>query len=298
MATFIMAGPLQAFAFVVLFALTGLFIPFIGLLSNAAIGLITLRRGAESGLKIAVAAGLCIGILILLTGKQAVITALGSTSVQWCAVIALAVLLQQSTSWSRILSALFGLSVAIIVVFHASVDDVGGFWKEMLMPMVDIPILKEQFPDIDLETVINTLARFTTGFLVAGLNLTLILSLMIARHWQAMLYNPGGFREEFRRLSISKPFGWAMVVLITLGLFSDTPLIIDIIVAGLMIFLFQGVAMVHGMHSIMGLHTGWLIGFYVALLLLPGQLGILLATFGIIDSIADFRGVLANRKRQ
>lgn len=296
MASFIMAGPLQAFAFVVLFALTGLFMPFIGLLSNAAIGLITLRRSAGNSLKIAAAAGLCVGILILLVRQQA-ITALGSTLVQWGAVIALAVLLQQSASWHRVLSTLLGLSVAIILVFHASVSDVGAFWKEMFMPMVEMPLVKEQFPDIDFEKAIDIVARQATGFIVAGLNFGLIISLMIARHWQAMLYNPGGFRDEFRELSISRPFGLAMVVLITLGLFSDIPLVIDIIIAGMMIFLFQGIALVHGIHNILGLHTGWLIGFYVTLLLMPAQLGILLSAFGIIDSIANFRSVVANRKR-
>lgn len=296
MASFIMAGPLQAFAFVVLFALTGLFMPFIGLLSNAAIGLITLRRSAGNSLKIAAAAGLCVGILILLVRQQA-ITALGSTLVQWGAVIALAVLLQQSASWHRVLSTLLGLSVAIILVFHASVSDAGAFWKEMFMPMVEMPLVKEQFPDIDFEKAIDIVARQATGFIVAGLNFGLIISLMIARHWQAMLYNPGGFRDEFRELSISRPFGLAMVVLITLGLFSDIPLVIDIIIAGMMIFLFQGIALVHGIHNILGLHTGWLIGFYVTLLLMPAQLGILLSAFGIIDSIANFRSVVANRKR-
>jgi len=295
MATFIMAGPLQAFAFVVLFALTGLFMPLIGLLSNAAIGLIALRRGAGNSLKIAAAAGLCVGILTLLIKQQA-IAALGSTLLQWGAVIALAVLLQQSTSWHRVLSALFGLSVAIIIVFHASVSDVGEFWKGMLQPMVEMPVIKEQFAGIDLENAINTIARFTTGFLVAALNLGLIVSLMIARHWQAMLYNPGGFREEFRELSIGKPFGLTMVVLITLGLFSDIPVLIDIIIAGMMIFLFQGVALIHGVHNILKLHIGWLIGFYVTLLLMPAQLGILLSAFGIIDSIANFRGVIASKK--
>nr|CAA6828731.1 MAG: Unknown protein [uncultured Thiotrichaceae bacterium] len=295
MAAFIMASPLQAFAFVVLFALTGLFMPLIGLLSNAAIGLIALRRGAGNSLKIAAAAGLCVGILILLIKQQA-IAALGSTLVQWGAVIALAVLLQQSTSWHRVLSALFVLSVAIIIVFHASVNDAGEFWKEMLQPMVEMPMLKEQFPGIDLQNAVDSIARFTTGFLVAALNLGLIVSLMIARHWQAMLYNPGGFREEFRELSIDKSFGLAMIVLITIGLFSDIPLVIDIIIAGMMIFLFQGVALIHGVHNTLKLHIGWLIGFYVTLLLMPAQLGILLSAFGIIDSIANFRGAIANRK--
>ncbi|MEZ5536955.1 MAG: DUF2232 domain-containing protein [Thiolinea sp.] len=294
MAAFVMAGPLQAIAFVVLFALIGLFLPFIGLLSNAALGLVTLRLGSGRGMQIAAAAALGIGVLILLIQQQA-IAALGSTLLQWAAVIALAVMLQQTASWSRVLTTVLGISAIFIMIFHISVADTGEFWKEIIRPMTEMPVVKEQFPGIDLEKAVDAAAEFMTGVLVALLSLAIIISLMIARHWQAMLYNPGGFRDEFRELRISKPVGLAMIVLITLGLFTNIPLIIDIIVAGMTVFLFQGLALIHGTHHRLKLHTGWLIGFYIVLLLMPVQLGILLAAFGIIDSVANFRSYLADK---
>lgn len=294
MAAFIMAGPLQAFAFVVLFALAGLFLPLIGLLSNAALGLVVLRLGVNRSLQIAGAAALGIGLAIMLIQQQA-IAALGSTLLQWIAVIALAVLLQQTASWHRVLATLLGLSVVAVLIFHISVADTGEFWKGIIQPMVEMPVIKEQFPGVDLEMAIDAAAEFMTGVLVALLNLGIIISLMIARHWQAMLYNPGGFRDEFRELHIDKPIGLAMIVLITIGLLISSQPVIDIIVAGMAIFLFQGLSLVHGMHHRLQLHIGWLIGFYIVLLLMPVQLGILLAAFGIIDSVANFRGYLSDR---
>jgi hypothetical protein len=294
MAAFIMAGPLQAFAFVVLFALAGLFLPLIGLLSNAALGLVTLRLGVGRGLQIAAGAALGIGLVILLIQQQA-IAALGSMLLQWAAVMALAVLLQQTASWHRVLTTVLGISVAIVLIFHASVDDTGEFWKGIIQPMTEMAVVKEQFPGVDLDKAVDAAAEFMTGVLVALLNLGIIVSLMIARHWQALLYNPGGFRDEFRELRINRPVGLAMIVVITIGLFTSIPPVIDIIVAGMAIFLFQGLSLIHGTHHRLKLHTGWLIGFYIVLLLMPVQLGILLAAFGIIDSVANFRGYLSDK---
>ncbi|PIE02183.1 MAG: hypothetical protein CSA79_00110 [Thiothrix nivea] len=294
MAAFIMAGPLQAFAFVVLFALAGLFLPLIGLLSNAALGLVTLRLGANQGLKIAAGATLGIGILILLIPQQA-IAALGSTLLQWTAVIALAMLLQQTLSWQRVLTTVLGVSAGIILLFHALIGDVGEFWRAFILPMVEMPVIKEQFPDINLDKAVAVAAEFMTGVLAALLNLGIIISLMIARHWQALLYNPGGFRDEFRELHISRPVGLVMLLLVTVGLLTSMPAVIDIIVAGMTVFLFQGLSLIHSTHQRLKLHIGWLIGFYVILLLMPVQLGILLAAFGIIDSVANFRSLMPDK---
>ena len=48
------------------------------------------------------------------------------------------------------------------------------------------------------------------GLLAAGNAALCAVSLLLARYWQAMLYNPGGFGVEFRRLRL--PMGWTLIL--------------------------------------------------------------------------------------
>ena len=146
-----------------------------------------------------------------------------------------------------------------------------------------------------MDEVISTAAGMATGMAATLLSLGITLALMMGRHWQAILYNPGGFRQEIRELRLSRTFGLIMMALVTAALLTGFPLLVDIAFAGLAVFFFQGIALINGIHHQREMHRGWLIGFYVLLALMPIRFGLLLATFGIIDSVADFRSRLTPR---
>lgn len=294
MAAFIMAGPLQATGFVVLFALLGLFLPLLGLLSSSAVGLVTLRLGLHSGLRVIAFSALALTLVgLVMAGNLSL--ALVVTLLQWVPVLLLAALLQRSASWQKVLLTVLGVAIGGVLLFHVAVGDTETFWKQRLqLQQIDSELFKQLLPGTDIGELVDKIAETATGFLGALLSLGLIISLMIARHWQANLYNPGGFGEELADLQLPKPAGIAMGVLVTLGLLIDSSLLVDVVIVGLAIFLFQGISLVHGLHRMKNLHIGWLIGFYVSLFIIP-QLVILLGAFGIIDSIADFRGHMKSR---
>ena len=52
-----------------------------------------------------------------------------------------------------------------------------------------------------------------TGVMASSLQVTCLLCLMLARYWQASLYNPGGFGREFRSLRLAP----AVAVILLLG---------------------------------------------------------------------------------
>ncbi|MEZ5447755.1 MAG: hypothetical protein R3E89_01550 [Thiolinea sp.] len=294
MAAFIMAGPVQAIAFTTLCALLGLFLLPLELLSSAAIALVTLRLGGAKGLQIAVPSGLLFsGIVLLLLGRLS--PALGLVFLQWLPVLLLALVLQQSASWRQVMVTTFGVSLLGIVLFHIVTGDPQAFWKPLLQPALELPMIKQQFQNLDADSLLESSSAIATGMFAALLTLGTLISLMLGRHWRAMLYNPGGFGQELRELRLPRMLGLGMVGLIGLVMFSQLPLLIDLIIVGLVMFMFQGLALIHELHHRMGLHIGWLIGFYTALVLLNIHLIILLAAFGIIDSIADFRNALRNK---
>jgi hypothetical protein len=301
MAKFIMASPLQAIGFVLLFAILAVFMPLMGLLSNAAIGLVTLRMGWQRGLLIAAASSVVFGILGLFL-QASVLTGFAISLLGWIPVVGLASLLTRTVSWAKTLTVLLVLGIAGTVLFHLMVDDPVKFWQaqpewaQFVELAKQMQVLPADMPQTDQDQLMSGAARILAGSLAATIEVMLVLSLLIARHWQAMLYNPGGLGEEWRKLQLGKPAALLMIAAITLALLSQHTGAINVVLAGLAIFLFQGIALVHGVVALLQQHRGWIIGMYVLLFLMPAQLGILLAAFGIIDSLAGFRSQIEARK--
>lgn len=297
MAAFIMSGPLQAIGFALVFALLAMFLPFLGLLSNAAIGLVTLRMGWRRGAMMAlvVSTGLAI-VALLLQGN--ILGSLLSSLMQLLLIVGLAFYLARTASWPQVIQITFGLAAVIVVVFHLNVDDPVSFWVNALKALVDWDQLQASLAEVKLDDLLNQVAVHMTGLFAASMSLVFTLSLMLARQWQAALYNPGGFKEEMYALRLSKMAALVLSAIIMLALFSRSALLIDLILVGLGMFLFQGIALVHSVRAQLNAPKAWLLALYIPLALLPVQAGLLVAVFGMVDTFADFRAYLARRTKQ
>ena len=302
MAKFIMAGPLQAVGFILLFSILSLFLPLMGLLGNAAVGLITLRMGWRRGLLIAMISSAVLGGLSLLLQMNPFV-GFGFSMLTWLSVILLATLLGNSVSWSKTLTVLLAITVGSVLLFHLQISDPVAFWQNQPLWMQFVEVAKSmqvmpaEMPASEQQQLMDNAASILSGSIAGAISGLLILSLLIARHWQAMLYNPGGFSAEWRELQLGKPAALLMIAVITLALFSQQITAINMVFAGLTVFLFQGIALVHGLVALLQQHKAWLIGMYILLFLMPAHGGILLAAFGIIDSLAGFRSQIKARKR-
>lgn len=294
MAAFIMSGPLQAIGFALGFAMLAMFLPFLGLLSNAAIGLVTLRMGWQRGAMIAAVVSLGLGLVALLLQGN-VLGSLFSSLVQSLLIVGFALYLARSASWAALIQAIFGLAAVLVVFFHLSVADPVSFWKNALQALVDWDQLQASLVDVNLDDLLNQVAKQMTGLFAASMGLVMTLSLMLARHWQAVLYNPGGFKEEMYGLRLHKFAALGLSALIILALFNHTAWLIDLILVGLGMFLFQGIALIHSVRAQLKVHRAWLLALYLPLALLPVQTSLLVAVVGMVDTFADFRAYLARR---
>lgn len=297
MAAFIMSGPLQAIGFALGFALLAMFLPFLGLLSNAAIGLVTLRMGWQRGVMIASVVSFGLGLVALLLQGN-VLGSLFSSLIQSLLIVGLALYLARSASWGHLIQVIFGLAAALVVLFHISVTDPVTFWKNTLQALVDWDQLQASLADVNLDDLLNQVAKHMTGLFAASMGLVITLSLMLARHWQAILYNPGGFKEEMYGLRLHRFAALGLSAVIILALFNPAAWLIDLILVGLGMFLFQGIALLHSVRAQLKVHRAWLLVLYLPLALLPVQIGLLVAVFGMVDTLADFRGYLARRTKE
>ncbi|MCH2994031.1 hypothetical protein K3W78_14720, partial [Listeria monocytogenes] len=86
-------------------------------------------------------------------------------------------------------------------------------------------------------------------------------------YWQASLYNPGGFGREFRSLRLAP----AVAVILLLGAVVVPALEVQAAVLGPLCsvpLIIAGVALGHGLIAPKRLAGGWLVGLYLAVLLL------------------------------
>ena len=295
MASFIMAGRIQAAIFVVLSTLISLVLPPLIVFSNAAIALITLRKGWQEGIVYTLLATftlVLVSILLEQTAGSGLIAGLAT----WLPMVLIASTLAMTQSWNRTLQLVLVLGTAGVILFHFVQTDATAFWKPVLETLK--PALQQayQLSEAKLDETINNASGWMTGTFAAALAIITIISLIIARNWQALLYNPGGFGDEFRQIMIGKQAAIALVVAIAVAVVTGNQLIIELIMVGISVFMFQGLSLAHALVKQRGMKSFWLIGLYVFMFLLLVQMIVLLATFAIIDNFVDVRNKIANKE--
>ena len=129
------------------------------------------------------------------------------------------------------------------------------------------------------------------------LTLSAIVSLLVSRWWQALLYNPGGFQQEFHALRLDSRFALILLAAVITGLYlpSEYRPWLQLSSVPLMIC---GLALIH--HSVKFLNVGgqWLALLYFGLVFTGSATAILLVSLGFADSILNLRSRLTAFKNR
>ncbi len=292
---FIMAGRIQAAIFVIVSTLISLAFPPMVVFSNAAIALITLRKGWQQGIIYTLIAT---SALVLISAVKGLDVGSGVIAgiVTWLPIVLVASVLAITNSWTKTLQLILLIAIVGVLLFHMLYPDASTFWKQLLEPIK--PLLKATYESngTKIDDVINNASQWMTGTFAAALALITIISLIMARSWQARLYNPGGFGEEFRQIQLGKQVTIGLLVAIAFAVLTNSQLITELIMVALTIFMFQGISLVHAIVKQRNMGDGWLIAFYVLMFLLLVQMIVLLATLGIIDNFVNFRQKYARKE--
>jgi Predicted membrane protein (DUF2232) len=293
LAQFIMRGYPQAALVAAASALLSLLLPVLGLVSGAVIGLVTLRRGVREGALLCLFATLAVALLGALS-LGSPWTALGTLLLLWLPVWVLAALLRISRSLSLTLAAAGVIGALIVLLTHALVADPAAGWLTLTAPLREV-LVRDGIAEPEAgEALFAAIARWMTGAFAAALVLQWLLGLFIGRWWQALLYNPGGFGEEFRALRLHRALGAVgLALLVAVGLVRGPGLVADLLIVLAPLFFLQGLAVIHQLLRGRGLHPGWLFGLYVALVLFMPHAELLVACLGLVDVWADVRARLA-----
>jgi hypothetical protein len=248
-------------------------------ISAAVLALVTLRRGAGMGVQLWFWALLPSGLVWYTTGDSGPLALLTGTLVL-ALVLRATVSLPLAVLASIATGAFAGLAVLILGEHY--LDQMVAVFGEFLAQL-------EQNLSQGGEAVV--LPRPTNlqiaGMLGAGTAMSSVLCLLLARYWQAALYNPGGFGDEFRAMRYAPGVATAMalvaVAVSALGVEYRTWAVI-----GMLPLNFAGLALVHARVRSRGQGSGWLFGFYAAWIIFD-PLKLMVVFAAIADSWFDFR---------
>lgn len=293
-AGFAMSGLPQAVITTLGFMLLSLIFPPLGILSGAVIALIALREGYY---KAGIVTAVLIVALSLLASSIGQPASLGLLSgiMQWVPVLLLALVLRSTNSWTSVMQLLLIAGLGVILLAHAAVPDLPGYWSAVLEKYVQPMLVQAGMSSIEIERVLPQLSRVMTGVLAVSVVVSAFLMLMLGRVMQASLYNPGGFAEEFANLRMGLwPAGLTIGLILMATLFKQ-PMLTEAVVITLGLFLFQGLAVMHGLSRKLKWPAGIIFVLYVMLILFFTPIAVMLAVVGLIDAFADVRSRVAGQ---
>ncbi|MDP1931070.1 MAG: hypothetical protein Q8L60_06415 [Gammaproteobacteria bacterium] len=272
LAEFAMAGRRQAVQAAMLLGV----LPLVNFLSAPVVALVFLRYGRNEGL-IVLAWAVLPALGWAVAGDMIPLLLLMGISV-------LAMVLRTSGSWEvTVLSGIgVGMGAQLGMLLQPELLQV---LQQQIELMLNTPEMQVQMAPLEPEQL-QQMLRIFFGTMLMFLSLVL---LMMARNWQAKLYNPGGFRDEFHQLRLSWKSSAALLLMFVLaGL--GVPLLQQLSLFFVMPLLFAGVALVHGMVGLKKWPGAVLVVFYASLLSpVVTQIVVFAA---IADSWYDFRSRL------
>lgn len=284
--------PANAAAFVLAMLVAG----FAVYASGAVVALATLRFGAVEGALVGLGALLAAGLVALLVVRgvgQVVVLGV----VNWLPALIGAAVLRQRPDQGAALAATAGLFVVGWALFVGIYGEPGVLlepwleqqWSALSEALGEAGANTSTGAEPDLRATANGIAEL----LLAGLVMGVILTLLMARWWHAMLDNPGGFGKEFHALRLPR---WLAVC--TAVLLAGTALggsgALGALLGGwlrvaMVLFMFQGVALVHALVKRRGGGRGWIVAMYLFISMMLPYAMVVLAMVGLVDSWFDYR---------
>jgi hypothetical protein len=292
LARFSMQGHWQAAIVIAALSLMALAIPPVSYLASGIIALSTLRAGPKEGLTIVAIATIVFAIAATFLLNQPQITGLFLIS-SWLPVYGVALLLGYIRSLVISLLVTAGIGLMLVVGTYLVLSDPAAWWLQMIGPFAEMLQAQPdwQLDPAETESFVATLSNMMTGLIVAGLFINVLLGLLLGRAWQAGLYNPGGFAEEFQQIQMGKIPAIIAVAVTLIALLPGVgiALIKDCLPVLLVLFAVQGVAVVHAIVRLQQKHKAWLIVMYILLLIMMPQMVFLLALVGVLEQWFNFR---------
>lgn len=255
-------------------------LPFVHWIGVVIVALVVLRRGTSEG----TLAFLCVGVPLVAWSVLSPMSGSGlhdpTAIMSLLGTLILAVVLRTSVSWATT------LAVAVVV------GALFGFAFEYLAgPMLDDLVkLFLKLPRIVSQGVTEAEASsLLVGYIAMGQAYGMVGQLVLARWAQSLLYNPGGFQKEFHALRLPRILGVALLLLMLVALVTQQVAYLRWLPLLTIPMIICAIGFVHWFVKQKKLGTGWLVGFYILVVIMSEWLYPLLGALALLDSWVDLR---------
>lgn len=289
LARFILKGYSQAALVAASMAMLALLLPPFAWLSGAAVALVTLVNGHRYGLLVTAIAGIATAVfagLMLSLPELAIYYVL----LVWLPLVMVAVVLKQTVSLVLSLMLIAGVSLLGIMILYLSFPDFGELWRSSLNMMASDLLSRSEgtLDEEQLQQIVDQIVRILPGLFASSFMVGTMFSLYLARWWQALIYNPGGFGKEFRALNLGKTTALIALAIAAAAAYINTDVFNAMLLVVFVLYLNQGVAVLHAVFAGRQLNSVWLFLVYLILFVVPHTV-VLLALAGLADTWIDFR---------
>jgi hypothetical protein len=284
LAEYIMRGKLQATLVASALAILSMAVPPASILSLGSVALYTLRRGTYETVTVVAYTSLLITVVALFFNVPIPFVVYYAL-ILW-STWSIAIALRESQHFSLALEIAFLMGIVYAVGSRFLIPDPVAMWKQALSK-----IIPENAPIEDPKQFIGFMATYMTQAVVVGGFINIMLGLLMGRWWQALLYNPGGFRQEFLAFKIPpKLAAINLVIIVVAGLgimvFPEVAGVIFNLV--IVLYAFVGIAVLHTLISRSKLGQFAVPMFYITLFFIPRIL-LPVALVGFSDTWLDIR---------
>jgi hypothetical protein len=258
-------------------------LPIVGWLGTAIVALVVLRQGLKDGLLVLLWAALPL-VLIYQTGGDA--SGLAAIS----GVFLLAMVLRLTTSWELTLLAAVGVAAAGSWAFAILSTPILAAFAQWYVETLPALAADAGVAGVTLEEVKSQ----AISYLAMGQGYLMVLAVVLARWWQSVLFNPGGFKQEIRNVRLTPRVSSPLLIVVMLC--SVTPGYESWVGLLAMPFVVAGTGLVHWQLAQKSAQSRWYIAYYMSVLLLFQWVSMALVALVFADGLLDLRQRMKSRE--
>ncbi len=298
LANYIMQSRLQAITVASASALLSLLFPPINIVSSATVALVTLRRGGTEGCYVFVASCLiCILLGFLVDNYQ---FSLFYALVLWIPIWLVSIILREYRNLFLTIEFVVAMVSGAVIFAYFYQPNLAAVWQALLNDFLE-PVLMKSSPSMDIKAIQYSLSIFyrfiITGLIAQTYVFILLASLFLARWWQSVLYNQGGFAKEYLAIKCQPQLAILTLVVFVISLWADNVVgqaCWAIVLLLCTLYAFVGTVVLHCVCLSLKTARFLIPCLYVTLLLIPYMI-ILVALIGVIDTWLNLRTKIPNR---
>ncbi len=275
--------------------------PITTTLSGGVVALVVLRLGFREAAYVVLGALVVISaVAVPLFGSPA--PAVVFAAIVWLPVGMLALVLRQTISLALAVQVAVLLAGVVVIGIHGLIPDPAAWWRDMLTNMIRQSQLDKSGME-QMGLIMQRVAPYMTGIVASALMLSALLGLVVGRWWQSLLYNPGGFSQEFCALHLGNRTAYLSLAVLAASLFGQyvlganlVAIATDLLVVLVIIYALQGLSVAHAVGRTVRWLAWGLMLVYVLLAILPPFIVVALAGIGFADSWMNFRAYFDAKK--